>query len=546
MVRAVAYGLWVGLASTATSCKSTSPGADTLAASDELGAAADTLDSLGSPVLRGSNPGSGVVDVTLEVKEVDWDIGGQKLAALTYNGVVPGPTIVADVGDELVLTVKNLSPHETILHPHGFILPHKEDGTGLSQAAIKPGQSHTHRFKLLHPGTYWYHSHSHHDAAKQIGRGLYAAIIVRDKKDPQMTEKVIVISNVKVDREKGVALPPNPRNLAETHDYLINGKLSRSTTIRPGESQRLRVVNATVEHVVHLRLSNGRSFTQIATDGGLTDRPYEMKELFLDAAERADIVVTAPADATESFELIAERIPIIPKVPAGNSKNDPLAMLWSRIQQSYNPPHAQSLLKFTVEGAPTQAASLPAALAETPVPTREYIMAQSPAIREFTVGFSPALAPGGLAMLFPLNTPIEDYADPQNGIYPVTPRPVEKLGTWVIHRWKNNSPSRHPIHVHGFRFVVLSRNGAEDPIKGWKDTADLPAYGDLEYAIELKGYPGEWLYHCHFEGHMEMGFMGSMTVIDPSNPDFVPGRDVRNRDAAHAQHRDIKKKPGGS
>lgn len=497
----------------------------------------DGSESLGSLLMHGANPGSGVVEVDLEVKEVDWDIGdGVKLKALTYNGVVPGPTIVAHVGDELVLNIKNSSSLATILHPHGFVLPHKEDGTLLSQQPIAPGQTHTHRFKLLHAGTYWYHSHSHHQAALQIGRGLYGAILVRDKKDPPMEEKILVVSNVHVNREQGLATPPNTRNLAELHEYLVNGRLSRSTTIRPGESQRLRVVNATVEHVVHLKLSNGQSFVQIATDGGLADHPYETKEIILDAAERADIVITAPKDGS-AFDLVAERIPIVPRTPKGNSAGDPLAPIWNRFEQAHNPRYKQSLVHFRVEGQTAEPVRLPQNLAATPVPSREWIMAQKPEVREFSVGFSPALAPGGMVMLFPLNTPIEKFNDPQNGLYPDTPRPVEKLGTWVIHRWKNISPSRHPIHVHGFRFVILSRNGVEEPIRGWKDTADLPEYGDLEYAIDLQGYPGEWMYHCHFEGHMEAGFMGTMTVIDPKDPNNVPGREFRTRDQKNAKHR---------
>jgi hypothetical protein len=114
------------------------------------------------------------------------------------------------------------------------------------------------------------------------------------------------------------------------------------------------------------------------------------------------------------------------------------------------------------------------------------------------------------------------------GYYPNIPKITEYLPSnpgeekWVRHRWKNNSASMHPIHVHGYRFIVLSRNGQKEPIQGWKDTADLPPYGTLEYALKLDGYPGEWLYHCHFEVHMETGFLSSMIVHDPKSSETTP------------------------
>ena len=529
MNRVYLYFAMIGLSSVMPACRMKQTSSEELATGSTQSAVVGDLDpTIGSPILGGSNPGSGIVDVTLEVKKVpNYDYSGVAMDyALTYNGVVPGPTIVANVGDELVLTVKNASEFPTILHPHGFTLPPQYDGTHLSQKPIRTGGQFTHRFKLLHAGTYWYHSH--HDAVQQMGRGLYGSIVVRGKNEPKMPEKVLVISNVNVVETKNEdgnvikkeAKVLNVRDLIEKHTYLINGKMSRTTTIRPGESQRLRIINATVEHVVDLRLSNGQPLVQISTDGGLTDRPYPMNHIALDAGERADVVITAPADSKDPIVLIADPIPLIPKVPNRNSANDPTAVLWAQIKQEYNPKQATNLLKFDIQGEPTEPLVLPQKLDDIPQPP----ISSSTVVRNFRVRFAPYLDKNDkknpMVALFPI-TYLEDpnslptKENPTHGFYPNTPTPVERLGTWVVHRWQNNSPVRHPVHVHGYRFIVLKRNGVDVPVRGWKDTADLPAYGDLEYAINLEGYPGKWLYHCHFEGHMEHGFMGEMIVNDP-------------------------------
>ena len=454
---------------------------------------------LGLTVAANESQQPGVVEVTLDVREERIDLGtGKEILALTYNGGVPGPVIVAKLGDELVLHVKNSSNFPTILHPHGFTLPHPYDGTHLSQHPVMKGGVFTHRFRLLHAGTYWYHSH--HDASEQMGRGLYGAIIVQDPREPPLREKVLVLSQVNT-----AGGPPDVQNLLEERRLLVNGRTWREASLRPGESQRLRIINATTEGVVSLRLSNGAPLVQIATDGGLAERPYPLERLRLDAGERADVIITAPRDSRSPIELIAEPVALIPlpeSLPAGISAVA-RAATQALLPQIQNPQRPTPIVRFSVEGEVAPALVLPERLATIP-DTFDFA-----ATRDFTVGVQlaaqPAEAGPGLKVLFPIN----------NALYPDVPVPTEQLGTWVKHRWRNQSPSPHPIHVHGFRFIVLSRNGVSEPVRGWKDTVDLAPFGELEYALYLKGYPGEWLYHCHFEGHMEGGTMGSMIVVDP-------------------------------
>ena len=455
-------------------------------------------DSIGSRLIAKTNPSAKTVEVTLTVQEADVDLGnGQTMKALTYNGGVPGPTIEANVGDDLILHVKNASSEGTILHPHGFVLPHMYDGTHLSQKPIPPGGSFTHRFRLLHAGTYWYHSHFH--ASRQMGRGLYGAIIVHGPNEPIMREKVLVISNVSTE-----ATPPDDNNLLEPHMYVINGKTSRDGSMRPGESQRYRVINAASQTIVDLHLSNGQPMTLIATDGGLTERPYQLNRIQLQSGERADLVITAPSSG-DGFDLIGDPIHFLPRNAPPNTTNA-LSYISPLLPDITDPKEPTKLLHIKLEGPRATPITLPAQLAVIPKPTN------FAATREFTVGMTATIDPSLQPMPATFTFPINDHT------YPDTPTPVEKLGTWVKHRWINTSPSMHPIHTHGFRFVVLSRNGLPEPIRGWKDTTDLPAFGSLEYALYLDGYPGQWLYHCHFESHMESGTMGMMIVEDPKKP----------------------------
>lgn len=504
---------WTLLALGMTSCRMKSTESEEFAASSS--ADDGFVTDLGPTYTMGNRNGS-QLEVTLTVQETMVDYGnGVKVKGLTFNGVVPGPTIVANLGDELVLRVKNSSSTETILHPHGFVLEHKYDGTHLSQDPIPPGGEFVHRIKLIHAGTYWYHSH--HDAREQMGRGLFGAVVVKDPNDPiRLKQKTLVFSNV-----AKTGQPVDAHNLLEPHMYLLNGKVSQVTSMRPGESQRYRIVNATAQHIVDLRLSNGQEMTLVGADSGLTERPYPVKRVRLVAGERADVVITAPSDGQGSVELIADPINMFERERAPNATFDPLATLFNAVPSFTDPDGPKSMLKINIAGSPAEPVRLPQTLASFPSP------GPFVATRDFSVGMQVTPTPGAsfpVLVKFPVN----------GKLYPDTPRPEEKLGTWVLHRWTNASASPHPIHLHGFRFMVLKKNGIPEPVKGWKDTVELTAFGSIEYAVDLReGYPGDWLYHCHFENHMQDGFMGSFIVRDPKNPANFP---VIKPHSSHGHH----------
>jgi FtsP/CotA-like multicopper oxidase with cupredoxin domain len=69
----------------------------------------------------------------------------------------------------------------------------------------------------------------------------------------------------------------------------------------------------------------------------------------------------------------------------------------------------------------------------------------------------------------------------------------------------------HPIHFHGQRFLVVSRNGAPTTNRAWKDTAVLPSGETMDILLELTN-PGRWMMHCHVAEHLGTGMMGLFTV----------------------------------
>jgi FtsP/CotA-like multicopper oxidase with cupredoxin domain len=72
-------------------------------------------------------------------------------------------------------------------------------------------------------------------------------------------------------------------------------------------------------------------------------------------------------------------------------------------------------------------------------------------------------------------------------------------------------PMGHPIHLHGQRFLVLSRNGVPNRDLAWKDTVLVPAGGTIDLLVDTSN-PGRWMLHCHIAEHLEAGMHTVLTV----------------------------------
>lgn len=93
--------------------------------------------------------------MTIEEKEIIVDNDGTSFQAMTFNGSMPGPTMVVHEGDYLQLTLVN-APTNSLPHNIDF---HAATGAlgGGALTLISPGEQTTLRFKATKPGTFVYH-----------------------------------------------------------------------------------------------------------------------------------------------------------------------------------------------------------------------------------------------------------------------------------------------------------------------------------------------------------------------------------------------------
>ncbi|HJU64324.1 MAG TPA: multicopper oxidase family protein, partial [Gemmatimonadaceae bacterium] len=257
----------------------------------------------GSPVLENISRDRNTVEVTLTASPARLSIApGIVTDAYAYNGRIPGPLLEVREGNTVIVHFKNNLPDTTTVHWHGLHLPFASDGSPFHPVA--PGEQRDYVFTLRpgSAGTYWYHPHPHHYTGHQVGRGLYGAVIVRAADDPltrSMRERVLILSDNRILPDGSLDMPDpssipgriDRENGREGSLLLVNGEVKPTLDIRSGEVQRWRVINASAARVYRLAFSNGQPFLHVGNDGGLFEKPVEVKEIVLAGAERVELLV---------------------------------------------------------------------------------------------------------------------------------------------------------------------------------------------------------------------------------------------------------------
>ncbi|CAE6414622.1 unnamed protein product [Rhizoctonia solani] len=105
---------------------------------------------------------------------------GVSRSAWLVNGTTPGPTIVADEGDQLSINVINKGDEPITIHWHGIEqlgTPWSDGVPGITQHPIAVGKSFMYNWTATQMGYHWYHSHQH----LQVDDGLRGDIYLRPK-----------------------------------------------------------------------------------------------------------------------------------------------------------------------------------------------------------------------------------------------------------------------------------------------------------------------------------------------------------------------------
>ena len=442
-------------------------------------ASADTLAA--PPVLPNVSRAPHVVEVSLTAAPTRMLLHGSNATEVfAYNGHIPGPTLDVHEGDSVIVHFRNGLPEPTTVHWHGLHIPAHQDGSPFDP--VMPGGQHDYVFRipLGSAGTYWYHPHPDQRAGYQVAMGLFGAIIVHAADDPipaSVHEKLLVLSDNRFRPDGSIdfagssspAMSTDAENGREGNVLFVDGQVMPSLTIRSGEVQRWRIVNASAARVYRLSLQ-GATLLQVATSGGLFERPVKVQEIVLANSDRVELLVQGGA-------------------PGGHSVLQ--AQPYDRYDPHTRPPdwdRARDLL--TVRYADADAG---APVAIPPVLRHVAWLDTTHVAKHRLLVLTQGMINGKQMDMHRV-----DF--------------VGRIGTTEIWEIENLVGMDHPFHLHGFRFQVLDRNGVPEPVPRWEDTINLPKHESARIVVRFDDFPGKWMYHCHILDHEDMGMMGVLQL----------------------------------
>jgi FtsP/CotA-like multicopper oxidase with cupredoxin domain len=382
------------------------------------------------------------------------------------------------------------------------------------------------------PGTHWYHPHKHGSTALQVLNGMAGALTIEGPFDDwlygfydvdpandeslQTFEKLLVLQQVWTDYN--FFFKPPPANYPP--QILINGQANPKITLRPGEVQRWRFVDATMQAAAQVTVDfpDGYEVRQIAQDGvQFAPENYERQPLLAEGTtisispgNRVDFLVKAPpepkAPAPASFRIfghisedVRERIEGL-RALAANNANALFTV------ETAGEPDPMDLP--TTDEWPT----MPYYLRD--ITDTELVNPDDPR----TVAFSMTSPDGTVTR--PGNQPDGFWINEQQYQGDCAGE-TAKIGT--AERWllTNDSAPNHPFHIHINPFQIVRNDTTEfEPPYVWWDTIALPAdssttcrtTGECETRSvdtrqRFEDYGGVYVLHCHFLGHEDRGMM---------------------------------------
>ena len=405
-----------------------------------------------------------------------------------YNKQTPGPLIEAKENDVIRVEFVNNLHVATTIHWHGIKNINKMDGVPyLTQDPIQPGESFLYEFPVKNAGTFWYHAHV--QTWKQISKGLYGPLVVKNHLDEQFDNDLIILAD---DWRLNKNYQIDKKSFGSLHDWshagrignwlTINGKKFPEYSIKDGYT-RLRFINASNARV--LTFGSTLSEIKIIAIDGMYVKPFLEDRFKLGPGQRIDLLIASNnLSKIEFFEISGKNSLSAFKMNVNQNSSNKVSkkqINFSSFQKMPNYKNPQ-ILKIHMQGG-----------------------AMGNLVKAKFEGVEKNFRT--LAMedkkFWAFNKEVGKY---EHALANIKKGQVIILDVWNDTRWL------HSMHLHGNHFFVHSKEfeNLDTPIL--RDTYVMQP-GEKSKFTYLADNPGKWLFHCHMLEHAASGMIGYIEVL---------------------------------
>jgi FtsP/CotA-like multicopper oxidase with cupredoxin domain len=503
----------------------------------------------------------------LRIGPVSKRLGDATVRMLAYNGSIPGPTLRVREGSEIEVEIENQGDLEATVHWHGLRLDNRYDGTHETQPPMTVGGRFTARVKFPDPGLYWYHPHIREDYGQELG--LYGNVIV-EPADPEYwppahRDVALTLDDILLEDGNVASFSRAETSHAAMGRFgdvmLVGGETDPTLSARFGEVIRLYLTNTANTRVFRVALPGAR-LKLVGGDSGRVEHEELIEDVVLAPSER----VIVDVQVEQAGELTLEhrtpgRTYSLASIEVSDEGAEPLEERFDVLRTNTDMVAERERIAPFLDAAPDKRLALIAemelAVGEGEGPTR-YVCPMHPEVRTDEPGHCPecgmkllpeqlvADAEGHEQDADAHRHESHDHAAADGIEWEDDMVEVNRMTTAANMRWKlidrdtdaenaaiewrfavgdqvkirllnemaGDHPMHHPFHIHGAgRFLVLSRDGVDEPNLVWKDTVLVRAGETVDILLDVTN-PGLWMAHCHIAEHHESGMMFSFEVTE--------------------------------
>ena len=452
------------------------------------------------------------------VKQEVWNRVVKRLA---YNGMIPGPLLKVEKGSKINLILTNNLDVETTLHSHGLRLDDsKFDGLPTTmmweQPPMKPGDSFTYELNFPDTGVFWYHPHIREDYTQEMW--LYGNFAVTEENYwmPVDSEEYLILDDFSEDdifyKDKvNKTLMGRFGNI-----MMINNDEDYELNIKQYETTRLYLTNVANTRTFNFEIVNKNweniDLKLVWWDIGRIEKEIIIKSQIIAPAER--YIIELGFNIPWEY-IIKSRDRILWKIIVEKSKTESLFFddnLRTNLEDYKNirdnmdeflSKEADKKLRLTIQMGNMKMGWIWWMDHWEGSEKIEWIEWED-----------------DMAMMNKMSTDkmiewklLDEETGNENMDIEWKFKKWEFVKVEIFNDPNSMHPMQHPVHFHGQRFVVLTRDWIVNENLQWKDTTLVKNWEKIEILIEMTNV-WLWMSHCHIAEHLQSGMMMNFRVED--------------------------------
>jgi FtsP/CotA-like multicopper oxidase with cupredoxin domain len=500
----------------------------------------------------------------LRIAPVVKDLGDTTVRMLAYNGSIPGPTLRVAQGSEVTVNVTNDADLEATVHWHGLRLDNRYDGTHETQRPIDVGERFQYRLQFPDPGVYWYHPHIRQDYGQEMG--LYGNILVVPAEPgywpPVHREVLLTLDDVLVEEGRIAPFHRTETTYSAMGRFgdrlLVDGEPHLDLTAEAGEVVRFYLTNTANTRVFNVAVRGGR-MKLVGGDSGRVEREELVESVVLAPSERVvvDVLFEAAGDAALEHRT-PQRVYELAGVTVGDGAVDPApAAAFDELRTNAEMVAERARLAPHRDREPDKTLAFDVEM-DFDAPEGPYTCPMHPDVVSDEQGKCPQCGMKLMPVAMVSASGGHDHHDhhdhhehhehaagdgieweddmvevnrtttPANTRWKLVDKATgaanhdiawrfrvgDQVKIRLVNEMDSDHPMHHPFHIHGAgRFLVLARDGVEDPNLAWTDTVLVRTGQVVDILLDVT-HPGRWMAHCHIAEHHESGMMLSFDVTE--------------------------------